>query len=160
MKDYLYALLTVSLAAALAGILSPEGEKGGILKHIRLLSALLLICVLILPLQSGISYLIALQEEKIALPEWLEAPVESSQPELQEQLDQLSKEYFSQTLTARLEAQFAIATGEVRCIVKWENDSPVLITVVLSGKAIWKDPEAIENFVSGLVGCECQSAIE
>lgn len=159
MKSYLYALILVSLAAAIAGILSPEGEKGGILKHIRLLSSLLLICILILPIQSGISYLFALQGGDIPLPDWTDIP-EGDREELQNQLDLVSKDYFAKTLTARLENQFSIASGEVRCMVKWESEKPILVTVVLSGKAIWKDPDAIEAFVSGLVGCDCQTAIE
>lgn len=160
MKSYLYALLLVSLAAALAGILSPEGEKGGILKHVRLLSSLLLICVLILPLKSGISYLFALQNGEIPLPDWVDSNEDERQEELQEHLDLVSKEYFTQSLTARLESEFSIATGEVRCMLKWNENTPVLVTVVLSGKAIWKDPEAIESFVTALVGCDCQTAIE
>lgn len=159
MKSYLYALLLVALAAAITGILSPEGEKGGILKHIRLLSALLLICVLILPIQSGISYLFSLQNGEIPLPEWT-IPSDSGKEELQDHLDLVSKEYFADQLSARLESQFAIASGEVRCIVQWDGESPSLVTVVLSGKAIWKDPEKIENFVKELIGCNCQTAIE
>lgn len=160
MMNYLYALLLVSLAAAIAGILSPEGEKGGILKHVRLLSSLLLIVVTILPLKTGISYLASLGEGEVPLPEWVEVPGAEDPSELQEQLDLLSQEYFGQMLTERLEERFSIASGEVRCIVKWDGDTPTLVTVVLSGKAIWKDPDAIEAFVSGLVGCECQTAIE
>ena len=160
MTNYLYALLLVSLAAAIAGILSPEGERGGILKHVRLLSSLLLVFVIILPLKTGFSDLVSLGEGEFPFPEWIEAPDSEDQSELQEQLDRLSQEYFGQTLTERLEGQFSIASGEVRCIVRWNGTTPTLVTVVLSGKAIWKDPEAIEAFVSGLVGCECQTAIE
>lgn len=159
MKSYLYALLLVSLATAIAGILSPEGEKGGILKQVRLLSALLLISVLILPIKSGISYLSSLQSGETPLPNWADAP-ENGKEELQERLDLVSKEYFATALAERLEREFSIAAGEVRCIVRWDVDSPSLVTVVLSGKAIWKDPEVIENFVSSLLGCDCQTAIE
>jgi hypothetical protein len=159
MKSYLYALFLISLAEAIAGILSPEGEKGGLLKHMRLLSALLLTVVLILPLKSGISYLLALQNGEIPLPEW-EEDAESGKEDLQDRLDELSKEYFSDSLTELLETRFAIEKGQIRCLVKWEGDTPSLVTVVLSGKAIWKDPAAIEDFVSDLVGCKCQSAIE
>ena len=159
MKSYLYALLLVSLATAIVGILSPEGEKGGILKHIRLLSALLLICILILPLKDGISYLFALRDGEIPLPEWTDS-FGKDEEELQNRLDLVSKEYFADSLTARLEREFSIASGEVRCIVKWEDEAPSLVTVVLSGKAIWKDPEAIENFVKSLLNCDCQTAVE
>lgn len=159
MKGYLYALLLVSLATAVAGLLSPEGEKGGILKHVRLLSALLLVCVLILPIRSGIAYLFALQNEDVTLPDWAEPPADGESA-LQDRLDLVSKEYFTQNLTQTLEQEFAITSGEVRCIIRWEDDAPSLVTVVLSGKAVWKDPYAIEAFVESLLACECQSAIE
>ena len=45
MKTYLLSLLTASLIAAMVGILAPEGERGGLAKHLRLLTSLFLVCV-------------------------------------------------------------------------------------------------------------------
>ncbi len=67
-------------------------------------------------------------------------------------------------LTVTIEKQFGIEAGEVRCLVAWEQEgetlTPTRVTVVLSGKAIWKDPHAIEAFVTELLGCDCTTAIE
>jgi len=116
-------------------------------------------CVLILPIRSGIAYLFALQNEDVTLPDWAEPPADGESA-LQDRLDFVSKEYFTKNLTQTLEQEFAITSGEVRCIIRWEDDAPSLVTVVLSGKAVWKDPYAIEAFVESLLACECQSAIE
>lgn len=160
MKSYLYALLLVALATALVGILSPDREKGGMGKHLRLLSSLLLICVLIAPLKSGIASLLEWSRGEISIP-GLETPdPEVDRLQFQEQLDDATREYVCQMLTQTIEQEFSIPTGEARCMIRWDGDTPTLVTVVLSGSAIWKDPEVIENYVSALLDCPCQSAIE
>ncbi len=160
MKSYLYALLLVSLATALAGMLSPDGEKGGMGKHLRLLSSLLLICVLILPLRDGIAYLVSWSQGELQIPGLEASEPDDYRDQMQENLDLASRDYFSQMLTKTLEQEFSITPGELRCIVRWEEETPTRITVVLSGSAIWKDPQAIEDYVEALLGCPCQSAIE
>ena len=50
MQTYLLSLLGGALAAALVGILAPEGAS----RHIRLVSSLFLICVLVAPLPKAI----------------------------------------------------------------------------------------------------------
>lgn len=160
MKNYLYALLLVSLATTIVGILSPNGEKSGMGKHLRLLSSLLLICVLIVPLKHGIAYLVSFSRGDINIPGLEKNDPNDYRDQMQNGLDLTSKDYFNERLTQTLEKEFSIATGEIRCIVKWENETPTLVTVVLSGSAIWKDPQVIETYVSSLLGCPCQSAIE
>ena len=49
MKTYLISLLGAAFLAAAIGILTPEGS-GGIGKHVRLLSVLVLLCVIAAPL--------------------------------------------------------------------------------------------------------------
>lgn len=164
MKAYLVTLIAASLIAALVGILSPSGEKDGISKHMKLLTSLFLVCVLISPLQGMIEGLGSLLDGSTELP-GLDAPEEDSYTQqMNEALNNASTVYFTQMLTQMLETQFSISTGDVRCAVQWEKKnetlSPTRVSVILSGKAIWKDPQAIEDFVSDLLGCECISAIE
>ena len=66
MKTYLMSLLGAALLSILVSHLSPEGERGGIAKHVHLLSSLLLICVLLAPVQRLIDTLPSLLEG-----EWL-----------------------------------------------------------------------------------------
>ena len=164
MKAYFLSLIAASMIAALVGILSPNGEKGGIAKHMKLLTSLFLVCVLISPLKETLTGLRAWLDGDFGLP-GVEIPEEDSyKQQMDEALQGASTTYFTQMLTQMLEQQFSIATGEVRCNVQWQIESgtltPVRVTVILSGKAIWRDPEKIETFVQELLGCECVSAIE
>ena len=164
MKTYLVTLITASMALALVGILSPRGAKDGIAKHMRLLTAFITVCILIAPLRDAIASLGGILSGDTELP-W-EEPQEDERYEQQmnEALQNASTSYFTQMLTEMLQSRFEIADGEIRCAVTWEQDnemlSPVRVTVILSGRAIWKDPAQIEAFVSELLGCECVSAIE
>jgi hypothetical protein len=164
MKTYLLTLIAAALVAALVGILSPEGERGGIGKHMKLLTSLFLICVLIAPLERVIDGLRSLADGsfEITLPEG--EGKEDFRTELESSMNSASASYFGEMLTQTLEAQFSIQTGDVRCAVKWENNgenlAPTRVTVYLSGKAIWQDPRAIEAFVGELLGCECITVIE
>lgn len=165
MKTYLITIVLSSLLAILVGMLAPDGDKGGVFKHMRLLTSLFLVCVLISPLQESIKYLQGLLNGSIELP-WLDGSEDKSgyEQEMNEALENASTSYFTQMLTQMLEAQFSIATGDLRCQIQWETQneslSPVHVTVILSGRAIWKDTREIEDFVSELLGCPCVSAIE
>lgn len=164
MKSYLLTLIAASLMATLVGFLSPNGEKGGMAKHIKLLTSLFLVCVLIAPLKSAAEGLRSLIDGDWEIP-WAESTdKENYQSEMQDAVNSASKSYFTDMLTQTLEQKFAIDTGNIRCTVRWEESaealSPTQVTVFLSGKAIWKDPKAIESFVSELLGCECTTAIE
>ena len=60
-------------------------------------------------------------------------------------------------------AQMILRQETVRCAVEWKTGEPATperITVILSGGAIWKDPEKLEAFVRDLIGCDCVTAIE
>ena len=164
MTAYFIAVITAALVTALVGILSPNGEKGGIAKHMKLLVSLFLLCILISPLQDVIAELGKWTDGSVSLPD-VDAPLEDHyRQEMEEAIENASDTYFTQMLTQVLEAEFSIKTGEIRCRVDWKHQDgkqlPSRVTVILSGSAIWKDPQAIEDFVRDLLGCECVSAIE
>ncbi len=163
MKEYLISIVAASLIAALLGILAPEGSGKGLSKHVRLLSALFLLCVLITPLK----YISETVRDLINGNITWEAPPTDSKEDYDEELKQSfnasSKVYFAQLLLNRLETEFKIPTGEVRCSIQWENEEetrPLRISIILSGSSVWRDPKPIENYVEELLGCECVSAIE
>ena len=164
MKNYFLTLIAASLVAVLVGILSPDGERVGIAKHMKLLTSLFLVCVLINPLQSGIVGLQKLMNGELSLPELDGSGQEDHLQQMEDVLNGASVNYFCDMLTETIEGQFSIEKGSVRCLVEWEQTGETLtpgrVTVILSGKAIWKDPREIEAFVSELLGCECVTAIE
>ncbi len=164
MKEYILTLIAAALLAALIGILSPDGERGGIARHMRLLVALFMVCTLISPIRgllTGIRHW--MDGEGSLFPSEQVLPIDPDTT-LEETLENASGTYFTDMLTQAIETTFAIGIGDVRCSVTWNRVdgelSPARVTVLLSGRAIWKDPDAIEAFVRELLGCECVIAIE
>lgn len=154
MKAYLLTLFGASLAAALVDLLVPERGR----RSVRLISALFLVCVIAAPLPKAWRAVrdyagqIGADDAREDYTEQMKQAMESS-----------SRAMFARTLTELIESQFSIPAGEVRCTVEWaEGDSavPKTVTVILSGSAIWKNPDQIEAFVAGLIGCACVTAIE
>ena len=164
MKAYLLTLLAASMVTALVGILAPSGEKGGIEKHMKLLTSLFLVCVILAPLSDLLGKWNGSPENGL-LPAPESGSQENSYKEQMEQaLQAASSTYFIKLLTGLLEEEFDIAHGEVVCSVQWSQSgdslTPSHVTLILSGRAIWKDPRPMEAFVSDLLGCSCNSAIE
>ena len=73
-------------------------------------------------------------------------------------------QYFESMLTETLCKEFEIIEDDIRTHIEWSGEGedmrPQKVTVVLSGKAIWKDPAKIEAYVTSLLGCDCATAIE
>lgn len=159
MQTYLLSLLGGALAAALVGILAPEGAS----RHIRLVSSLFLICVLVAPLPKAIGSVSSWFEELEEAADAGESGGGDYAAQLEAAMESASRSYFAQSLTQMLEQRFSIPAGEIRCTVRWQQDEelrPERVTLVLSGSAIWKNPAEMEEFVTGLLGCECVTAIE
>lgn len=153
MTAYLLTLFGASLAVALVDLLVPERGR----RAMRLISALFLLCVLSAPLPRAFRALRDYTQEDGLLDER-----EGYEKQLQEAMDTASRTYFARTLTDLLTERFEFAEGTLRCAIEWGEDGarPKRITVILSGSAIWQDPERIETFVGELLGCECVTAIE
>lgn len=164
MTTYLLSFIATALVIVLCKMLSPDGERDGLAKHLRLLTALLLVVSLLSPIWALIDGAQKLVSGEIELPWENTTSSEDYSEELQSVLDSASAAYFSDMLTQTIEKNFDISRGEIRCAIQWERQgeslSPGRVTVILSGSAIWKDPAEIEQFVTALLGCTCVSAIE
>ena len=159
MQTYLLSLLGGALAAALVGILAPEGAS----RHIRLVSSLFLICVLVAPLPKAIGSVSSWFEELEEAADAGESGGGDYAAQLEAAMESASRSYFAQSLTQMLEQRFSIPAGEIRCTVRWQQGEelrPERVTLVLSGSAIWKNPAEMKKFVTGLLGCGWVTAIE
>ncbi len=158
MKEYLLSLLTVSLVIAIAQLLAPASSAS----HVKLICSLIFICVLASPLPRFLKNLPELSEQILDLSN--EADRDDAYGNTaNETLENASKAYLAQALTRLLEERFSIPSGEVRCVILWasgEEAKPQKVTVILSGSAIWKNPNQIEAAVTELLGCPCVTAIE
>ncbi len=160
MNAYFLSLLGASLAAAMIGLLAPAGTSAGLGKTLRLLTTLVLLCVIVSPLPGLIANW---NDLPFLSPEAAEEKYDFDL-RAQETLDAAARAYFARALTERLEEKFGFAAGEVRCAIEWsEADGetmPKSVTLILSGGAKWKNPREAETYVSELLGCPCDSAID
>ena len=159
-KTYLLSIFATALLITVVDILAPGG---GVSKHLKLVTSLVFVCILISP-----SLAFAEKLKDFANGDWefaIEGDMEEHySSELQNALDDASKEYFENMLELTLCKEVDIAEDNLRVAVEWigdaENLRPKKVTVILSGKAIWKNPAKIEEYVTSLLGCTCVSAIE
>ena len=159
-KTYLLSIFATALLITVVDILAPGG---GLSKHLKFVTSLVFVCILISP-----SLAFAERLKDFPNGDWelaIEGDMEEHySSELQNALDDASKEYFENMLELTLCKEFDIAEDNLRVAVEWigdaENLRPQKVTVILSGKAIWKNPAKIEEYVTSLLGCTCVSAIE
>ena len=162
-KTYLLSIFATALLITVVDILAPSGAGGGLSRHLKLVTSLVFVCILISPTVS-----LAQRLGEFARGEWnweIEGDIEDHySSELQNAMDTASKEYFEEMLKKTLCEQFEILEDDIRTKVEWVNTAeylrPQKVTVILSGKAIWKDPAKIEAYVSSLLNCDCATAIE
>ena len=162
-KVYMLSIFATALLITVVDILAPSGTNGGLSKHLKLMTSLVFVCILISPTVS-----LAERLGEFANGNWefdIEGDIENHYAEeLQNALDDASQDYFEGMLTKTLCEQFEIAEDDIRTHIEWsgegENLRPQKVTVILSGKAIWKNSAKIEEYVSSLLDCDCVSAIE
>ena len=162
-KVYMLSIFATALLITVVDILAPTGNGGGLSKYLKLVTSLVFVCILISPTVS-----LAQRLGDFANGNWefeIEGDVEDHySAELQDALDNASKEYFEGMLKQTLCKEFDIAEDDLRVRVEWDGEGekirPQKVTLLLSGKAIWKDPAKMEGFVSSLLDCDCVSAIE
>ena len=162
-KTYILSIFATALLITVVDILTPSGTGGGLSKHLKLVTSLVFVCVLISPTVSLVQRL-----GEFANGNWefdMEGDIEDHySSQLQDALDNASREYFEGMLVQTLCEEFEILEDDIRIHVEWEgkneNLRPQKVTVVLSGKAIWKNPTKIEEYVSSLLNCDCVTAIE
>lgn len=162
MKEYLLSLLVASMLLTLVGILSPKGSNGGLSGHVRLVGALVWICLLVVPLFHLVSQFRQTWDDELIFEQ--ESVIPDCQAQLNEAIDKASKDYFCDMLTQTLEERFSLTAGTLRCTVKWmqveSGIKPEQVTLFLSGSAIWQSPTLLEEFVTDLIGCKCITVIE
>jgi len=161
MKAYVLSVVGASLAAALVILLSPDGKGGGIGKHIKLLTSIALLCVIVDPFLSFVSSLSDENFDRVKndiledLPEG--DPYENI---FYESLSKMSAGELERELKARISDKFAIDKEDLDVKAEYtlsENSvSFKRITVILSGGAIFKSPYDIEAYVKELTGIECK----
>lgn len=162
MKIYILSIVGAALLCAAVTSLSPDGKEGGILKHVRLLTALALLCVIIGPLVSFVGTLTDADFNNI-----VDIPTDDLYGQGErifiEKLSKMNADSLGNEIQKRLVSEFDLDENDVSVRVNYEaSDEGVRFTrvlVTLSGKAIFRSPYEIEAYVTGVTGLACDCVL-
>ena len=161
MKAYILSVTVASLIAAVITLLTPEGKDGGIGKHVKLLTSLAILAVIINPFLTFLKDLsvkdVDSLKDKIlssADPQdpyekiFYESLSEMSAIDLEDELKKLISEKFGiKSENLSINAEYSVVENAV-CFNR--------ITVILSGGAIFRNPYDVEAYVKNITGIECK----
>ena len=149
MGGYLYSLALAAVLVALVCTLVPESA----VQHAKLLCSLCVIALLVSPVMSLVQ---AVGQGAWEIPEaWQEGEGE------EQDYAQFSDALVVGQLQVLLEREQGLPPKQCRVLVEWGEDGGVkAVTLLLSGKAIWRDPDPIIAYVEGLLECKCKVVLE
>ena len=149
MGEYLYSLALVAVLVALVCTLVPESA----MQHAKLLCSLCVIALLVSPVMSLVQ---AVGNGTWEIPEaWQEGEQE------EQNYEQFSDALVVGQLQVLLEREQGLPPEQCCVLVEWGEDGGVkAVTLLLSGKAIWRDPDPIIAYVEGLLDCKCKVVLE
>lgn len=158
MREYLITLLCIGSICGLAEMLAPSGKNGGLAKHLKLVCALSVLCVVAAPIGA---FLGELKQGKVDIFGDLDLDV--TEQEYKETFIGYLEEYNADTISLALKDRICVEFDikkediDVRTQLITEDEKCTIenITVALGVGAISKDPYAIAEFVENVVGCDC-----
>ncbi len=158
-KGYIVAVMCVTVIGSIISMLAPDGEGGGIGKHIRLIYGLCVVIVCINPIKDIVYYINELDIGGIVdLPE--------------QESDRYADIFDDAYGTAEVENlksgikqilldRFGIDNAECEIAINLTEKSELSrIIVTLYGGAVWKNTNEIESLLGDLFGCEIVTVIE
>lgn len=158
MKGYIISVMCVSIIGSIISMLAPDGEGGGIGKHIRLILGLCVVIVCINPIKDIVDYINELDFSVIT------ASGEDESDRYSEIFDNTygaaEAENLKSGIKQMLYDRFGIDPSEceVGVVISDERKlSRVIIT--LYGSAVWKNTNEIEDYLSQIFKCEIVSII-
>lgn len=157
MREYLLSVVTAAIAVGAVTALMPEGEGGGLRRHVSFVGALCVLAILISPVGELMSFLGDLSFRGFGT---VGDGTKSEYEEIYaEYLQYALAENLSDSVAAMLCDRFDIPPEQCRVRVRvGSRDGRAAaeqVTVILSGSALLRDPYEIEGFISDLLGCEC-----
>lgn len=165
MTQYLMGLFALAVCCAAVELLAPAGEGGGIGRHIKLMSALCLLCVLIAPMTSLVQNG---EDIRQGLEHWIsqwadeEQATENFTQQWQEQLEQMDTAYAGELVAQMLQSKFGLAVSDVRVTLTIDQTGKNIeeMRVALTGRAIWADTHAMDAYIRDSFGCKSTIYIE
>lgn len=162
MQAYLMQILTMSLLCGLIEQLSPAGEREGLRRAVRLVTAICLLCLMVAPLRQAGACLTSFD-----LGAWARERESEAQEEyeglMEEKLGAVSQERLRVELLTMLEEQFEIGTEDCTLTVVFDESAETTtvreVWISLHGKAVLRDPRTVEAAVEAVLGCPCTVSV-
>jgi hypothetical protein len=157
MREYLMSLIIAALLVGLLGALVPEGEGGGLRRYVTFIGCLCVLILLISPVTHMLGFMSELSDGDIDIS--FDTQDGQYEQQFKQYITSLGEDSITAELTRVICEKFDISEQE--CHVKIDtydaNGEMAIgrVTVILSGKAIFRDPYEIEQYVNELLGCEC-----
>lgn len=161
MKEYAFSLVCVSVMAALFTLLCPSDAATQ--KYFRFTVGLTVICALFLPLGNAKEIINGDYIAKIE--EFFGSQEDSGNTSyFAESFEKYGSDYVNAQIVKDVVEKFDIDISNCRAVSSFSyRDGGVCfekITLIISGKAIWKDSHAIEDYIRDTYMCEGVVAIE
>lgn len=158
MKGYILSIIGVCVVGTLISVVSPNGEGGGLGKHIRLIIAICVIGVCINPINEVINYINEVNVEDLV----------GSDDKSETDYEEIFKEHYSAAEIYNLKVgirqllcdRFDVDGAECSISVRLSEDGKLSgIFITLYGSAVFKDTGEIEKYFADLFDCEIVTAI-
>ena len=161
-KNYLFSIMLVSVAAGAAEILAPEGEGGGLKKHVRLLVSLIVLAVLIAPVSGLLGYISNFDNYRglFGAGHPGEGDFSAQAENTRQRILERGESEVAAGVTALLYDRFGIPGEEAKVVPELATGDAGIevkkLTIVLYGRSVWKNPYEIEDYFVRLLGCPCE----
>ena len=161
MKEYLFSIIIVSIIGSVVSVLSPEGEGGGLSRHVKLAAGVCVILVCFAPAVNAIEWVRDFDIESV-LPD-----AEGDKTEYESIFDSTYSDAETDLLCEGIKAMVAERSGldplsftvSVRLSGEGNDRRLSRVTLTLYGSAIWADTGEIERYLSSALGCEIVTII-
>lgn len=160
MKEYFLGVVLTALFGGICEELLPESS--GIRPHLKLVTGLCVLLVLVLPMKDAITA-IGSFAGRLDLGVLLEneESKESYEEIFEGTLSRFSEEELGRHLGTLIAKRFDLSEGDCRAVVRLDLEGKASsVLVLLSGEAILSDPYKIEAYVNELLSCPCDVAVE
>lgn len=165
MNDYLYAWITVAVLAAIAELLAPGGKSGKLTGYLRFLAGLCILLAFLPTIKEGVKLLTNMKDGD--LDTWLSGSdmTEDYEACFNESLCGLTREQCEGWIYDTLRTEFSINREDCLAqvtVVESEDGIPSVtkVSIVLSGRAVAKDPFPIRNRMSSAFSAPCEVAVD
>ena len=159
MRTYFLSLILVSLFGGICGELLPE--NGGLRPHLKLVTGLCLVAVLVLPAKDLLremgDFFVDLGAGEYLAEHQSEADFSHI---FADSLSRSGAEAAGELLSERLTEVFALKKDTCRAEIYFSDDGePSRVLVCLSGASVLQSPYEIEAYVNELLSCPCDVAV-